>query len=487
MPLIRKTLPFVLALATACGGSSDEVPSTAQSTPLPADAPAATPAAASSPEGVAHAFFEAAGADDREGLLALFTEKARESVSSGDSFQVESETLGEYEVGSSTIEAGEAKVPVVAFLDGQEQDMRLLMRRVSSDWRIYAFDVSVGGEGWMTINLETIDDMLQGMVEGMADGLSSSLEGAFDDWSQGGSEEEIALARERFESLRAITPEEHSTAWSVDVHAKDTPALEVVSNLFADHFNGTGVSLDTTRMEAFAQPITMELTGVSRLEALERICEAVGVHPVYPAPNQGGIFSHMAEGMVSAIEGSFPEAEMATAAGTGTEITFEDGPRMYDVAFAGPFLIEVLDLTENPPTTTGSLTLAVRSLGMSPICLAYQTEMMELMTIDAVEGSSGQNLNATSSIRRASTSRVSCATSTRSRASAAGSPCPSRRRSSRRAAPPARTRRSPQARSRSRRRTGTSTRPLRSGATAAPMRSTYVCPLSVRTEHRWVC
>jgi len=284
MPSIRNVTPFVLALVAACGGTTpNDTTSTAQLATAP------TTMEAPSPEDVALAFFQAVRADDQEGLLALFTEKAATSVASGDSFQVDGESLGEFEVGSATTDANEAKVPVVAVLDGEEQNMRLLMRRESDEWRIFAFDVSIGGEGWMTFNLETIEDMLQGMVEGMATEMGGALEDAFDDWSQGGSKEEIALARERFDSLRAISADEHRAAWQVDVHATDQPAFELLSTLF----DGTGLALDDNPQ--LAQPITIELMGVSRLEALERICETLDVRPVYPTSVLGGAFSLMAE------------------------------------------------------------------------------------------------------------------------------------------------------------------------------------------------
>ena len=355
--MLRLSIPLSLALVllAACGGSSEEVRTSAGLPASSANADARTP------EDVALAFFETARSGDDEALARLFTEKARAGVASGEGIQIDAERLGEFEIGTAIVEGDQAKVPTYAVLDGEGQDMRLLMRREAGAWRLFGFDVSIGGEGWMTFNLESIEELLAGFAEGMATQMAGAMEEAFSDWSQGGSEEEIAAERARFESLQPLTEDEHASAWQVDLDARDEPADGVLAGLV----EGSGLVLEGTPEGS----ITLRLSGVSRAEAIERVCAELDVHPVWPEPNHG-----------------WDDSDANT-------LGFEPGPRAWPVTFAGPFLIEITELAEKAPTTTGSLALAVRAVGLAPECLAYQTEMVELCSVETIEGPAGENLN----------------------------------------------------------------------------------------------
>lgn len=399
-------------LFAACSRSSETSSDTSAAPSTATSASSASTSSHGTPEDVAFAFFEAARANDKAGIEALFTDKARASMSSDSSFDIHSATVGAFDVGSATIQGNEAQVPVTAEMDDQEQDMRLLMRRESGAWQLYGFDVSIGGEGWMTFNLESIEELLEGFTAGMASEMAGAMEDAFSDWSQGGSEEEIALERERFETLSGISAQEHRAFWQVDLDVNEEPALDVLQELVA----GTGLSIDTgDQTDAFTEVITLRAARVSRAEAIERVCNEIGFHPVWPEPDLSGAFGtvaqSMADGMVDVVESALGDTvddlTLETIEADGPQLGFAVGPRRYPVAFAGPFVIEVQELEEAVPTTTGALTLAVRSLGLAPACLAYQTEMVELCSVDSIEGPSGQNLNADDGVTFLGTPNVS--------------------------------------------------------------------------------
>lgn len=341
-------LPFSV-LSLACDGSGGE--------PAP---PAVATSAAAAPADVARAFLAAAEDGDEERFQELLTAKALDGLNAGGGGFELGENLESYAVEDARIDGDEARVPVHATLQGGEQDMSLRMRREGDDWRIWGFDVVLGEEAPMTIDLESMGDMLQQM----GDGLSTAMQGAFEEAARGGSEEEIREARMRFQNVAAISEERHEAAWKIDVESGGEPASEVLSTIL----EGTGMTLDGSGCAgALAQPVEFSLAGVSRLEALERVCEEIGVHPVYPEPNGWG-----------ETEG----------------IRLQAGPRARPIAFAGPFLVEIPELEETPPHSTGSMTFAVRGLGLAPQVLAFQTDMVELFAADEITDVAGRSVMA---------------------------------------------------------------------------------------------
>ena len=336
--------PFFLALSTpvafvvlaACSG--DPGGGAASSACCDAD---------STPADVADAFLAAAMAGDTEGFESFLTEKARAGLSGGGGGFELGGNIASFVIGEAAVDGAEATVPVQATIQGEEQSLGLCMRFEEDVWRIWGFEASVGGEASMTIDLESMGEMMSAMQAGLETAFEDAFEGAMEDMRMGGSPEEIRAERERFEAVASVAEPQHDAAWKVDVSADGVPAHELLGSLV----EGTGVALDAGPYAAALEaPVTLKLAGVSRLEAFERICETVELHPVYP--DLGWMNDD-----------------------SGPSITFAEGPRAHPVTFAGPFLVEVASLEENAPNTTGEITLAVRSLGMAPGVLAFQTDM----------------------------------------------------------------------------------------------------------------
>ena len=83
---------------------------------------------------------------------------------------------------------------------------------------------------------------------------------------------------------------------------------------------GTGLKLKPLpgQETPLSQPVTLKLARGSRLEAIDQICRQIALYP------------------------NFPESSLDT-------MTLRKGPRPWPAVFAGPFLIEVIDLNENVP------------------------------------------------------------------------------------------------------------------------------------------
>ena len=323
---------------------------------------ASSTGAGSAPADVAHAFFSAARDGDTRGFEALLTEKARLGLGSdGGGFQLE-DNLQSFEIGDAVVDGTTAVVPALATIREEQQHIGICLRLENNAWRIWGFEASIGGEASMTIDLESMGEMMNAMQTG----LETAFEGAFEDMSMGGSAEEIREAHARFDAVASVAEPQHEAAWRVDVAADGLPALDVLSKLF----DGTEVALEAgAHADTLAKPISLELSGVSRLEAVERICDAAELHPVYPDLGW-------------------------TNDDSGPSVSFGAGPRPFPVTFAGPFLIEVANLEENAPNTTGAITLAVRALGLESGVLAFQTEMVETLAVAAIQNATGESVNA---------------------------------------------------------------------------------------------
>ena len=137
----------------------------------------------------------------------------------------------------------------------------------------------------------------------------------------------------------AITKDEFDAAWKIDLKAEDGNAGELLKSI-ADE---CGLSFfSQPEMEPrLQQPVSIDLSGVSRVQAIEEICEQLGIYPRYRIKT----------------------------------IAFAEGPRPYPVAFAGPFMVSVKRINEYPPYATGEVEFDCVAIGM-PTSMISQLESM---------------------------------------------------------------------------------------------------------------
>ena len=83
------------------------------------------------------------------------------------------------------------------------------------------------------------------------------------------------------------------------------------------------------------KPVSLDLAGVSRFEAIESICQQIDVTPVY----------------------------------TPVSLSLEPGKRTMPTVVTGPFLIEVIELDSQTETATGTLSLRAFATGLPPTVL----------------------------------------------------------------------------------------------------------------------
>ncbi len=324
-----------------------------------------------SPADVAERFVTITKDGDESQLESVLTQAAWESLSTGNDFQFSGDRLEEFEIGDTSVTGQEAQAEVLGRADGEEQKLILKMRREHGQWRVYGAAVPMEGGAEFTLNFENVGDLAEGIGEQIGEAFAEEMQRSFQQAFEESQEQQRFEQQAQYEVLRAVSPETFEKAWRADLSADGLPARKVLGWILS----GTDLEAETTQ-PSWETPVTLNLRGVSRVEALEELCRMVGLSPVYPNANPG-----------------WEEDEPSKA------LTFHQGERPYPVTFAGPFLVEVDDVEENAPHATGKVSLAFRSLGLPKPVLAMAAEMGEMVGVGRIENARGDSLTADEGVR----------------------------------------------------------------------------------------
>ncbi|MBW3539250.1 MAG: hypothetical protein KY476_03190 [Planctomycetes bacterium] len=166
------------------------------------------------------------------------------------------------------------------------------------------------------------------------------------------------IERDVPELPEAVSLDTFNDAWQVDLEAQNRPAARVLEDLALE----AGLSLEITGdvREPLATPVTISLPGVSHLQAFETVCREAGVTPVY---EESG------------------------------DVRLRPGPRELPVAFAGPFVIEIVELTQNPQYATGRLTVRALAAGIPESVRAAVADRSDrLLSVQVSGGAENESL-----------------------------------------------------------------------------------------------
>ncbi len=331
----------------------------------------------SSPSAVADQFLQAIQSGDQGLLSKSMTPAALATVQGGEGFNMNGDQMDSFTIGEESITGDAAKVSVQVISDGQPQDLRLMVKRVGGDWRVHGVLVDFGSTE-MAFDFESTEGPLQEVGEEMGrqlgDEIAQKMQEAFQEaqttWEQGGTPQEIAADRARFESIVAVSEVQHERVWQIDVDGRGRTGLEIVRALVEP--SGLRVHAGE-HADVLNAPCKFVAKQVSRIEAVERLCEELGLYPQWPA----------AEAQVVDWSGTAPAPD---------PLRFHAGLRPLPAVFVGPFLVEVSDVIENTPQPTGELQVSVRSLGLASGVLGFQNESREVLRLEKVRDSLGNPL-----------------------------------------------------------------------------------------------
>jgi hypothetical protein len=188
-------------------------------------------------------------------------------------------------------------------------------------------------------------------------------------------------------ALEGVTASQFEAAWRIDLEADQQPGRELVERLAAEM--GLRIANAAEHAEALDAPVTIKLRDVSRLQAMELVCNQIGLYPDYRRPFEtvsGGIVAGMAEAMGALAGQSEKPAEASKPEDPAAEsvslpaLTLRAGKRPIPLAFAGPFGLEVTQLQEFPPDGTGTLQMCVFAGGVPASLSTYWGGTLRLST-----------------------------------------------------------------------------------------------------------
>ncbi len=357
-----------------------------------------------SPEQVAERLMQAAATQDEAAFLAVLTKKAREALGADQSGSFSGQEYDSYTIGDAVIDGGEASVPVEAVNAGEPESLNLKMRNEDGAWRLYAMAMVLAPDTEMTVNFENMGEMLQELAEGMGDAIGEVFTSAMDNAFGSGSPEEIALKLAMFDALEPVSDEELLASWSLTENLRGTPRAEAL-NTIAESID---LTIDTgEHTDALSEAVGFDTSGMARLEAIERIANEAGLYSVLPNLQDWGIATAFMESMAEAVgamiggEDAAISVDSADAAVNDAldvkatprnAITFDTNAPTTPPLFLGPFRLDLLEIEENVPHTTGNLMLQLTAHGLPAAVLSVMETHDDSFQVQEVVSADGNPL-----------------------------------------------------------------------------------------------
>lgn len=361
---------------------------------------------AESPEQVAERLMQAAATQDEATFLAVLTTKAREALGADESGSFSGQEYDSYTIGDAVIDGGEASVPVEAVNAGEPESLNLKMRNEDGAWRLYAMTMVLAPDTEMTVNFENMGEMLQELAEGMGDAIGEVFTSAMDNAFGSGSPEEIALKLAMFDALEPVSDEELVASWSLTENLRGTSRAEALTTI--------AESIDLTidageHTDALSEAVGFDTSGLARLEAIERIANEAGLYSVLPNLQDWGIATAFMESMAKtvgamiggedaaiSVDGAGADAMVSDAvdmqATPRNAITFAANAPSTPPLFLGPFRLDLLEIEENVPHTTGNLMLQLTAHGLPASVLSVMETHDDSFQVQEVVNADGDPL-----------------------------------------------------------------------------------------------
>lgn len=199
----------------------------------------------------------------------------------------------------------------------------------------------------------------------------------------------------RISTLEAIDERQFNDRWQLEDTIERRPAGEVLKKLIEP----LQWQLDASQLPPakLNRPITIDLTGRSRLEAFEQVCNELEVTARYPRAidemwsgiGRSPLLAGLASGLLAATDQPAAAAAAAEAADDATlddrpTVVLRPGARELPVVFAGPFTIEVSRITEWAPQATGSIELSAYAHDFSDSVMAVRQSEFDAARISAI-------------------------------------------------------------------------------------------------------
>ena len=180
--------------------------------------------------------------------------------------------------------------------------------------------------------------------------------------------------------MQGVSLQECQVAWRVDLSVENQPAAVALASIFVD-LGVPFVAADAKAQQRLQSRISLRRRKCSRLEAIEAICQEVGVYPDYAALGQGDggpLLGFMAQALCPPEKGT--SAIKPDLSPPENLVVLRVGVRPLPIQFVGPYAIEIAELNEHAPHTTGTMRMRIHQTGLPRDVVAYQ-EMNERLVV----------------------------------------------------------------------------------------------------------
>ncbi|MCP4645352.1 MAG: hypothetical protein GY851_33220 [bacterium] len=162
----------------------------------------------------------------------------------------------------------------------------------------------------------------------------------------------------QFEEFGFASRESFEKTWQIDVNIADRPLGEVLAELTEPY--DLEIRARQVGEDILDQPVSIQLAGVSRVEAMDAVCRQVGVYPDFA----GGVYG-----------------------GLGSRVSLMSGQRPGVSTYAGPFLVTLEDAGQPLSRDTASVRATLFALGLSwPGLVAEGRDLLQITEVLDAEG-----------------------------------------------------------------------------------------------------
>lgn len=208
--------------------------------------------------------------------------------------------------------------------------------------------------------------------------------------------------------IQKITREEFDAGWQIDLSVKDWPLGDVLEKIIQGE---KGWQVEIAPNAVLNKKISLDLKKVSRLEAIELACREIDYHPDYSSSNRLNRYDALSKKLrdipqekwadfINEFNGTTNATILSVRPGKYPAIEGQSphNEPYPSVAFAGPVRLQITELTEDAPHTTGELKLKVQWLPLPKNVGPNAPDEVEEMhwQMGAIISTEGDNLLASS-------------------------------------------------------------------------------------------
>jgi hypothetical protein len=340
------------------------------------------------PESISRAWVDAVIRGDKQAARNLTVAEGRAIFEEGSTISLKTDFTG-LTFGALTLTGDTAEIAVCVPVKAAEADMEskssdivgLLLSREDGQWRVSGTKCLIDG-GILPMPFAVGVNMAESMNEAMEAWGS----GVRDTIARGGTVEEL---EQKFQANAAYTPyapESYRAQWQNATDFSGKSVGVAITQLALE----CGLGVEPEEHEAaLAVELDEPLTGLTRLEAIDRAATIAGLVAQFPMGEYEGArdFAFPANPFAPVEHADDEDLFKAFEEPGAPAIHFTPGVRAYPLQFSGPFVIGLCEFSDYAAYGTGELLVRYVGYGLSPLSVEGMPPMERTRLLPIVSAS----------------------------------------------------------------------------------------------------